>query len=62
MGRGVLLVVAGEVVVGDARELVDLGVAGGDHHLLVEDLLGLLEVVDGFGELHCVGRYVRYFR
>lgn len=40
-----LLVVAGEVVIGDSRELVDLGVVGIDAQLLGDRLLRLLEVL-----------------
>ena len=43
----VLLVVAGEVVIGDSRELVDLGVIAVDPQLLGDRLLRLFEVLQG---------------
>ena len=59
--RQLLFIVAGDIIEGDSCKLVHFLVISRDEHFLVDYFFCLLEEVDGFVELDCVGDGVTIF-
>ena len=62
VNKFVLFIVAGKVVEGDPRQLVDFLVVSRNIELLIDYFLCFFEEIDGFFELHWFRKEVRYLR